>query len=46
LAASSNNILKAFYAAFFAGGRASAVTLVLLAIAGVGCALAVNIFAG
>ena len=48
IAASSNNILKAFYAAFFAGGRAtaaSAVALVLLAIAGVGCALAVYIFA-
>lgn len=48
IAASSNNILKAIYAAFFAGGRAtaaSAVALVLLAIAGVGCALAVYIFA-
>jgi uncharacterized membrane protein (DUF4010 family) len=44
IAASSNNILKAFYAAFFAGGRAtaqSAVALVVLAIAGVGCAIAV-----
>jgi uncharacterized membrane protein (DUF4010 family) len=43
IAASSNNILKAFYAACFAGGRAtagSAVALVLLAIAGVGAAVA------
>ena len=41
IAASSNNILKAIYAAFFAGGRATAVSaavLVLLAIAG--CAIA------
>jgi len=41
IAASSNNILKAFYAASFAGGRAtagSAAALVLLAIAGIGCA--------
>ena len=43
IAASSNNILKAVYAAFFAGGRAtlgSAAVLVLLAIAGVAIALA------
>ena len=41
IAASSNNILKAIYAAFFAGGRATAVSaavLVLLAVAG--CAIA------
>jgi uncharacterized membrane protein (DUF4010 family) len=48
IAASSNNILKAFYAASFAGGRAtagSAVALVLLAVAGIGCAAAVYLFA-
>jgi uncharacterized membrane protein (DUF4010 family) len=47
IAASSNNILKAFYAASFAGGRAtagSAAALVLLAIAGIGSA-AVYLFA-
>ncbi|HEX3506454.1 MAG TPA: DUF4010 domain-containing protein [Xanthobacteraceae bacterium] len=41
IAASSNNILKAVYAAFFAGGRAtvaSAVALVVLAIAGLAVA--------
>jgi uncharacterized membrane protein (DUF4010 family) len=41
IATSSNNILKALYAAFFAGGRATAVSaaiLVLLAVAG--CAIA------
>jgi uncharacterized membrane protein (DUF4010 family) len=41
IAASSNNILKAFYAASFAGGRAtvgSAIALVLLAIAGAAAA--------
>jgi uncharacterized membrane protein (DUF4010 family) len=44
IAASSNNILNALYAAFFAGGRAtagSAVALVLLAVAGVAIALAI-----
>ena len=43
IAASSNNVLKALYAAFFAGGKAtaaSAAALVLLAIAGVGIAIA------
>jgi uncharacterized membrane protein (DUF4010 family) len=48
IAASSNNILKALYAATFAGGRAtagSAVALVLLAIAGIGCAAAIYLFA-
>ena len=43
IAASSNNILKATYAVFFAGGRAtatSAAVLVLLAVAGVAIALA------
>jgi len=48
IAASSNNILKAFYAASFAGGRAtagSAAALVLLAIAGVACAVAFYLFA-
>jgi len=43
IAASSNNILKALYATCFAGGKAtagSAAALVLLAIAGVGVALA------
>jgi len=43
IAASSNNILKAFYAACFAGGRAtagSAAALVLLAIIGVAVAIA------
>jgi uncharacterized membrane protein (DUF4010 family) len=47
IAASSNNILKAFYAASFAGGRTtagSAAVLVLLAIAGIGCA-AIFLFA-
>jgi uncharacterized membrane protein (DUF4010 family) len=47
IAASSNNILKAFYAASFAGGRAAAgsvAALVLLAIAGIGCAAAVYLF--
>jgi uncharacterized membrane protein (DUF4010 family) len=47
IASSSNNILKAFYAASFAGGRAtagSAAALVLLALAGIGCA-AVYLFA-
>jgi len=41
IAASSNNILKAFYAASFAGGRAtagSAIALVLLAVGGVAAA--------
>jgi uncharacterized membrane protein (DUF4010 family) len=44
IAASSNNILKAFYAAAFAGGRATAgaaVALVILAVAGVATALAI-----
>jgi uncharacterized membrane protein (DUF4010 family) len=48
IAASSNNILKAFYAASFAGGRAtagSAAALVLLAIAGVACAVVFYQFA-
>jgi uncharacterized membrane protein (DUF4010 family) len=43
IAASSNNVLKALYAAFFAGGRAtvpSAIALVVLAIAGLGAAYA------
>jgi uncharacterized membrane protein (DUF4010 family) len=43
IAASSNNILKAFYAAFFAGGRAtvpSAIALVALAVAGLAAAYA------
>ena len=43
IAASSNNILKAIYAAAFAGGRAtaaSAAALVLLAAAGVAIAIA------
>jgi uncharacterized membrane protein (DUF4010 family) len=42
IAAASNNILKALYAAFFAGGRATAVSaavLVLLAVAGVAIAV-------
>jgi uncharacterized membrane protein (DUF4010 family) len=42
IAASSNNVLKAFYAVSFAGGRAtatSAAALVVLAIAGVGLAV-------
>jgi uncharacterized membrane protein (DUF4010 family) len=46
IAASSNNILKALYAAVFAGGRAtagSAVALALLAIAGVAAAVAIAI---
>ncbi len=46
IAASSNNILKALYAAFFAGGRAtaaSAAALALLAVAGVGAAAAIAI---
>jgi uncharacterized membrane protein (DUF4010 family) len=41
VAASSNNVLKALYAAFFAGGRAtavSAVVLVVLAVAGIAVA--------
>ena len=44
IAASSNNVLKAIYAASFAGGRAtagSAAALVLLAVAGVAAAIAV-----
>jgi uncharacterized membrane protein (DUF4010 family) len=43
IAASSNNVLKALYAAFFAGGRStvpSAMALVVLAIAGLGAAYA------
>jgi uncharacterized membrane protein (DUF4010 family) len=43
IAASSNNVLKAAYAVFFAGGRAmaqSAAVLVLLALAGAGTAIA------
>jgi uncharacterized membrane protein (DUF4010 family) len=47
IAASSNNVLKAAYAAGFAGGRetaGSAAALVLLAIAGVGIALATGGF--
>jgi uncharacterized membrane protein (DUF4010 family) len=43
IAASSNNVLKALYAAFFAGGRAtvpSAIALVALAIAGLAAAYA------
>ena len=45
IAASSNNILKAAYGAFFAGGRATATSagvLVLLAVAGVVIAMAVG----
>jgi uncharacterized membrane protein (DUF4010 family) len=44
IAASSNNVLKAFYAAAFASGRATAgaaVALVILAVAGVATALAI-----
>ena len=44
IAASSNNVLKAVYAASFAGGRAtagSAAALVVLAVAGVAAAIAV-----
>ncbi len=44
IAASSNNVLKAFYAAAFAGSRAtaaSAAALVLLAIAGIAAAAAI-----
>jgi uncharacterized membrane protein (DUF4010 family) len=47
IAASSNNVLKALYAAFFAGGRAtvaSAAALALLAIAGVAIAVAIQFF--
>lgn len=47
IAASSNNILKALYAAVFAGGRAtapSAAALVALAIAGIAAAVATAIF--
>ncbi len=47
IAVSSNNILKAVYAAFFAGGRATAVSaavLVLLAITGVAIALTLGDF--
>jgi len=43
IAASSNNVLKALYAAFFAGGRAtvpSAIALVVLALGGLGAAYA------
>ena len=43
IAASSNNVLKALYAAFFAGGRStvpSAIALVVLALAGLGAAYA------
>jgi uncharacterized membrane protein (DUF4010 family) len=46
IAASSNNILKAIYAASFAGGKAtagSAAALVVLAIAGIGAAFAVAV---
>ena len=46
IASSSNNILKALYAASFAGGKAtaaSAVVLVVLAIAGIGAAFAIAI---
>ncbi len=50
IASSSNNILKAFYAASFAGGRTtapSAAALVLLAVAGIACAMAyIFVFAG
>ncbi|HXF35321.1 MAG TPA: DUF4010 domain-containing protein, partial [Candidatus Acidoferrales bacterium] len=45
IAASSNNLLKAVYAASFAGWRASipsVVALVLLAVAGLGIALTVR----
>jgi uncharacterized membrane protein (DUF4010 family) len=48
IAASSNNVLKALYAAFFAGGKAtaaSAAALVALAIAGVAAAFATVWFA-
>jgi uncharacterized membrane protein (DUF4010 family) len=48
VAASSNNVLKAVYAASFAGGRAtagSAVALVALAVAGIGAAFALAMFA-
>jgi uncharacterized membrane protein (DUF4010 family) len=42
IAAASNNILKALYAAFFAGGRATAVSAaVLVLLAGAGVAIAV-----
>jgi len=44
IAASSNNVLKALYAAFFAGGRATAVSalaLVVLAAAGLAAAYAI-----
>jgi uncharacterized membrane protein (DUF4010 family) len=47
IAASSNNILKALYAAVFAGGRATAVSaaiLVLLAAAGVAIAVGLGNF--
>jgi uncharacterized membrane protein (DUF4010 family) len=43
IAAASNNVLKALYAAFFAGGRAtvpSAIALVVLAVAGLAAAYA------
>jgi len=46
IAASSNNVLKALYAAFFAGGRAtvpSAIALVALAVAGLVAAYATAI---
>jgi uncharacterized membrane protein (DUF4010 family) len=49
IASSSNNILKALYAACFAGGRAtapSAAALVVLAIAGVAAAFATVMLAG
>jgi len=45
IAASSNNVLKAIYAASFAGGRAtaaSAAALVVLAVAGIAVAIALN----
>jgi uncharacterized membrane protein (DUF4010 family) len=49
IASSSNNVLKALYAACFAGGRAtapSAAALVVLAIAGVAAAFATVMLAG
>jgi uncharacterized membrane protein (DUF4010 family) len=47
IAASSNNILKAIYAACFAGGRAtapSAAALIVLAVAGVAMAIMIGMF--
>jgi uncharacterized membrane protein (DUF4010 family) len=47
IAASSNNVLKALYAACFAGGRTtagSAAALIALAVAGIAVALAIGVF--